>query len=733
MSKLALKGAVVLMLAASLGCSAFNSPASTATATPLVSTKPLPQATESSFKPDDSWLNPMSLYIGDFQSGWFCNSGDGSANLYSTYDTMSIEMIHGGTSLESVSVSRQGFKLIQGHHYIITFSASTDMDRSITLRVMDPNDGTIYHDQTIELTSTSQSYRIDFTYTGEDTYDAMVALFTGGSGTNYHTITINGLCLIDLNGDQPSVKIDQLGYTPTATKRAIFSYNEGDFFNVVDVSSGQVVYRGSIIEQGYDMQSGDTVYYGDFSDLTTAGTYRIETQIGGTSYPFTIGENPYDALEKGLLYVMYLQRCGTEVVSTIDGYSHAICHDDLARLDRDGSTIDVTGGWHDAGDYGRYVNTGAKATLDLLLAYSIHPELFNDDTTIAESGNGIPDILDEARYELEWILKMQKSDGSFYSKVATEVFADFISAQDDTDPLIILGEGRTDIAAYASAVLAYASSIYEPFDSAFASKLWQAAQTGYSYVSRVSGQYIIDETPQGYDMGNYNDTDDRDQRFLLETVMFMVGHDYAHLQNALRYLSMEDLDLSDAGWRNCGMYGLYFLALQADQLDDGQTSMIHDRINRAIGSIASYIASSGYNYSNEGYGWGSNGDVANDALIMALVYDLTDSNMVQTIGMAAIHYLLGQNSLNTCFVIGYGTDSPTTLHHRMAISHDNARYIGALVGGPDAYCEDEIALAYCDTTFPAKAYYDDPDSYSTNEMAIYWNSSLLAALSILTN
>ena len=102
MSKMALKGAVVLMLAASLGCSAITSPASTATATPLVSTKPLPQATESSFKPDDSWLNPMSLYIGDFQSGWFCNSGDGSANLYSTYDTMSIEMIHGGTSLESV-------------------------------------------------------------------------------------------------------------------------------------------------------------------------------------------------------------------------------------------------------------------------------------------------------------------------------------------------------------------------------------------------------------------------------------------------------------------------------------------------------------------------------------------------------------------------------------------------------------------------------------------------------
>lgn len=716
-----------------MGCSFEDDGSTTSSPTPVVSTKPLPKPTESSFTPDDSWLQPMSLYEGEFKTGWFCNSGDGSANLYSTFDTMHIEMIHGGSSLESVSVSRQGFKLINGHRYIITFTASSDMDRSITLRVYNPNDGTIYHDQTIDLNGQSQSYRIDFTYEGDDTYDAMVALFTGGSGESYHTITVNGLCLIDLTGSEPSVKIDQLGYTPTSTKRAIFSYNEGDFFNVVSIPSGQVVYTGAIIEQGYDMQSEDTVYYGDFSDLTTVGTYRIETQIGGVSYEFTIAENPYDDLEKGLLYVMYLQRCGQTIASIIDGYSHESCHDELAILDRDGSTIDVSGGWHDAGDYGRYVNTGAKATLDLLLAYSIHPELFGDDTAIAESGNTIPDILDEARYELEWIMKMQKSDGSFYSKVATKVFADFISAEQDLDQLIILGEGRTDIAAYASAVLAYASSIYEPFDASFASQLWQAAQSGYSYVSRVSGAYIIDETPDGYDMGTYNDTDDRDQRFLLETVMFMVGHDYAHLQNALRYLAMEDLDLSDAGWRNCGMYGLYFLALQSSQLDQGQLDMIHERINESMTSIGNAIASSGYNYSNEGYGWGSNGDVANDALIMALIYDLTDSNMVQTMGMASIHYLLGQNSLNRCFVIGYGSYSPSTLHHRMAISHDNARYSGALVGGPDAYCEDEIANQYCDMVAPAKAYYDDPNSYSTNEMAIYWNSSLLAALSILTN
>ena len=733
MVKTSLKTLLALVLTITVGCSRVDDGSTTLTPSPSISTKPLPQPTESSYQTDDSWLEPMSLYEGEFTTGWFCNSGDGSANLYATYDTMNIEMIHGGSSLESVSVSRQGFKLVNGHRYVITFSGSSDMDRSITLRVYDPNDGTIYHDQTIDLTGQSQSYRIDFTYDGEDTYDAMVALFTGGSSTNYHTITINKLCLIDLSGSDPSVKIDQLGYTPTATKRAIFSYNEGDFFNVVSIPSGQVVYTGAIIEQGYDMQSQDTVYYGDFTQLTTVGTYRIETQIGGISYEFTIGENPYDGLEQGLLYVMYLQRCGSDVVSTMAGYSHGICHDQLATLDSDGSTIDVSGGWHDAGDYGRYVNTGAKATLDLLLAYSIHPQLFGDDTSIPESGNTIPDILDEARYELEWIMKMQKSDGSFYSKVATKVFADFISAENDTDPLIILGEGRTDIAAYASAVLAYASSIYQSFDSAFASQLWQAAQNGYAYVSRVSGGYIIDETPDGYDMGTYNDTDDRDQRFLLETVMFMVGHDYAHLQNALRYLAMEDLDLSDAGWRNCGMYGLYFLAYQSNALDQGQLDMIHQRINQSMVAIGNTIASNGYNYSNEGYGWGSNGDVANDALIMALIYDLTDSNMVQTMGMATIHYLLGQNSLNRCFVIGFGSYSPTTLHHRMAISHSNAPYNGALVGGPDAYCEDEIAMQYCDLTAPAKAYYDDPNSYSTNEMAIYWNSSLLAALSILTN
>ncbi len=139
-----------------------------------------------------------------------------------------------------------------------------------------------------------------------------------------------------------------------------------------------------------------------------------------------------------------------------------------------------------------------------------------------------------------------------------------------------------------------------------------------------------------------------------------------------------------------------------------------------------------YNYSNEGYGWGSNGEVADDALYLALVYDVSASDAVQEIAYSAIAYLLGRNALNRCFVVGYGTNSPHLIHHRMTIAHQS-RYIGALVGGPDAYCEDEISKQQCNTVPPAKAYYDNIDSYSTNEMSIYWNSALLAALAILNS
>ncbi len=118
--------------------------------------------------------------------------------------------------------------------------------------------------------------------------------------------------------------------------------------------------------------------------------------------------------------MLYLQRCG-EVITDSD-FGHSACHTGMASVYGTNEKIDVSGGWHDAGDYGRYIVPAAKTIGDLLYAYEANPKLYSDNIGIPQSGNGIPDILDEARYELEWMMKMQRADGGVYHKVTCEKF-----------------------------------------------------------------------------------------------------------------------------------------------------------------------------------------------------------------------------------------------------------------------------------------------------------------------
>ena len=152
--------------------------------------------------------------------------------------------------------------------------------------------------------------------------------------------------------------------------------------------------------------------------------------------------------------MLYLQRCGTAVQDS--DFGHAACHTGIATIYGTNDKIDVSGGWHDAGDYGRYIVPAAKSVADLLYAYDANPELYSDNIGIPESGNGIPDILDEVRYELEWMKKMQRADGGVYHKVTCENFPGYVSPEAETAPLIVTPVSTTSTADFcASMALAY--------------------------------------------------------------------------------------------------------------------------------------------------------------------------------------------------------------------------------------------------------------------------------------
>ena len=234
------------------------------------------------------------------------------------------------------------------------------------------------------------------------------------------------------------IKLDNFGYRPTADKIAVFSADPGATVKVRN-SNDVVVFSvpddgGSITFKGDDgAPSGDTVWWVEFSPFDTPGIYRLYSPaLAAQSYDFEIGAEVYGDAMRTALRTFYLQRCNTAKPAPHAGVwaDETSCHvGDVATTAASGHSnhgvLDLTGGWHDAGDYNKYVwGAVSTAVLHLLRAYENNPGLFKDgDLNIPESGNGVPDILDEIAYELEWMLKMQLPDGSVLSQIHVDGWA----------------------------------------------------------------------------------------------------------------------------------------------------------------------------------------------------------------------------------------------------------------------------------------------------------------------
>ncbi|MCF0128299.1 MAG: glycoside hydrolase family 9 protein, partial [Pseudobutyrivibrio sp.] len=263
------------------------------------------------------------------------------------------------------------------------------------------------------------------------------------------------------------VRINQTGYLPKTIKYAVFAdlSPEDDSFKVIEKTTGKVVFEGEISKQKEFKTSGEANSTGYFTEVETAGTYIIETGKGEKSNEFVIGDSVYDKLLLDVFRVLYLQRCGVELPESLAGiYAHPACHTQIGHIHGTDKTLDVSGGWHDAGDYGRYIVSAAKTVADLFIAYNVNPALFTDEMNIPESGNGISDLLDEARFELEWMLKMQDEvTGGAYHKVTGYSFPAFIMPEEESWDMVICPVSNTATADFA-ATMALAYTMYKDVD-----------------------------------------------------------------------------------------------------------------------------------------------------------------------------------------------------------------------------------------------------------------------------
>lgn len=294
-----------------------------------------------------------------------------------------------------------------------------------------------------------------------------------------------------------SIKLDHFGYRPSATKVAIFTANPGSTVEVRNTSD-QVIYTvptngGSITSKGTDPHSGDSVWWVDFSGLSTAGTYRLySATLAAQSYDFTIGSGVYAPVVRKALKTFYHQRCNTPKASTHAGNwaDTTACHaGDSATTATSGhtneGTLDLTGGWHDAGDYNKYVwKDTATALYFLLRAYEDNPTAFQDgDLDIPESSNGVPDILDEVKWELDWMLKMQlPSTGAVLSR--THALGFTFDSPPSADTTVRYYQNPTiESAAVLAGSCAYASRIYRAQGmTTYANTLEAAANSAWNWL-----------------------------------------------------------------------------------------------------------------------------------------------------------------------------------------------------------------------------------------------------------
>lgn len=522
-----------------------------------------------------------------------------------------------------------------------------------------------------------------------------------------------------------NININQVGYKTDDQKIAVFRGEKvGSSFSVVDTETNQVVYTGSIGAGKYNAAAGETDYTGDFSSVTKEGTYKIVSNGLEDSYSFTIGDDVYEDAFTDAMRFFYLQRCGEELPSALaSSWSHGVCHTSKAKIYGTEEYIDVSGGWHDAGDYGRYVVATSATVADLILAYQSNQGVFTDASNIPESGNGQADILDEIKGQLEWLLKMQdKKSGGVYHKVTCASFPAYIAADQETAELIVCPISTQATGDFA-AIMALGYDTYKSINPELASTCLQAAERAWNYLSSAPSSVFTN--PKGIVTGEYGDTSDRDERYFAAAALYYAtGSSVYH--EAFKTLVQQGVEMG-YDWGYVGSYANAFY-LKSSYTDASTKAEIEREIIENADYLLSNSQNDPYGVSNgSNYYWGSNMATLNNANQMMDAYRITGKEAYKEAAIEHVNYIFGKNAVGTSYVTGYGTVSPKNPHHRPSMVAGQA-IPGALVGGPNKMLEDSYAKAYLADKAPAKCYLDHAESYSTNELDIYWNSSLVLAL-----
>lgn len=533
----------------------------------------------------------------------------------------------------------------------------------------------------------------------------------------------------------------QVGYAPRMQKR-FSSPHPFSSFEVIREADGAVAFRGGAAVRTIDTEllgAIPTVWIGDFTPLTAPGRYRVILPGGLASHPFAVGEDAFDPAVRAVQRWFYYQRAFTAVEAPwAEGpWTHA--------SDADKAPPGVAKGWHDAGDLSIYNAPLATAVFWMLEAYSDFAPR-DDATNIPESGNGTPDLLDEARWGLEWLLSVQEgATGGFAATTCQDRYARYGENTHRSVPAYRAGEAGTLATARAVGTLAYAAQVFARWDAAFASRCLAAARRGYAYLEARPGEASDGPSCPAYRRDGDAEVARHVRMYAAAGMLLATGE---------RRFSADFDRVSVDAWADPGYHHLAAFAarlyLRAPAGDPARKRALRARLRTLAGEVRAAAETHPFELAAR-YQWGS---------ISAALHRTGGSSAWACVdaggrgedcerALAPVHYALGRNYLQLCYVSGLPGVTRGVRHvfHHWLASLQARPYAfpGVLVGGPNPR-PDPRDVSYPqarpraiwgyfgdpafprDDATPVEGRYTENDSWSTNETAADWQGAALYAL-----
>jgi len=531
------------------------------------------------------------------------------------------------------------------------------------------------------------------------------------------------------------IRLNQIGFLPNSLKLAAIVNANTDSFKVMTSDLQTLVYKGQMLPAAYYSSSGEEVRIADFTLMTQTGTFVVVIDGLGKSVPFVVSDYAYLDLLKASLKYYYFNRASMEITSEFGGvYARPAGHPDTtvivlpsaATPNRPAGTIISTpGGWYDAGDYNKYIVSSAITVFTLLSAYETYSAFYDTlNLNIPESNNNIPDILDEALWNISWMMTMQDEDGGVYNKTTDANFSAFVMPKEATTTRYVCAKSTAATLDFA-AIMAMTARIFRKYDQiladtalAKATRAWQWAKQNPNIAFKnpsASGGYPAVNT------GEYGDTGFEDEFTWCASELYITTKD----SNYYKEINF-DQSFGVPGWPTVASMALLSLTSNKDSLTEiADFSLIKNKFINAVANAKNNVTSSPYRIPGDFYYWAGNNAFANGGRMFMQAFRLTGDAGYYNAALSTLDYLLGKNATTYCFVTGFGTKSPKHPHHRISSADGVVNPVpGMLVCGAGGDGSDCGTSSY-PSKYPAKMYLDSECSYITNEVAIGINSGLV--------